>query len=155
LFTEQNSNTTLRKEIELNEKVLLLADDDIITVSPMRRRLEARGFNVEVAYDAKQIIEQLLRLEKLDLLILDVMMPLAGAFDEPTEGLEAGLEILRRIRKNSPFERWRNLPVLSYTVRGAERRIREELESLGAHVIPKGDPVQFVVDKILEMTSNN
>jgi len=147
--------TYFGEDIELNEKILLLADDDILTVDAMRAVLERQGFIVEVAHDARETIALLLQLEKLDLLILDVMLPLAGTLiDEPTGGLEAGLRILHLIREEASFKRWSNLPVLCYTVRGDNRRIREELESLGARVITKGMPPKVAVDAILEMVSN-
>lgn len=135
-------------------KVLLLADDDSLTVNAMVPVLERDGLIVKVARNAKETIEQLLQLEKLDLLILDVMLPLAGAFEESTGGLEAGIKVLRFIREEARFERWCDLPVLCYTVRGIHRRIREELESLGARVITKGESPEFVLDAIREMMSN-
>jgi CheY-like chemotaxis protein len=138
----------------LDEKVLLLADNDILIVAAMKPMLERKGFIVEVARNAKETIEKLFNLEKLNLLILEIVLPLAGAFKDATEGLEAGLKILRFIRGDLIFERWRDLPVLCYTIRSDNRRIQKELETLGAYVITKGKPPEVAVDKVLKILSS-
>jgi two-component system response regulator VanR len=73
--------------------VILLADDERIARSGMRRFLEAEGFKVEVAKDGAEALEKF-RAVRPDLVLLDVMMPKCNGFTACTE--------IRRIDRTVP-----------------------------------------------------
>ena len=81
---------------------MLVVDDDDAIVNLMRDFLEAEGFHVEAAKDARQA-QELLDNTAVDCVLLDVMMP--G---------ESGFELCRRIRRTS------DVPVLFLSARGEE-----------------------------------
>ena len=70
-----------------NAKTILLIEDDTFLSSLLKARLEKEGFAVIQAFDGEEGIE-LLKKEKPDLIILDIIMP----------GMD-GLELLETIRK--------------------------------------------------------
>ena len=134
-------------------KVVLFYEDDLMLLDVMGRILEEEGVTVEVARDAKEALDKLRRLETIDLLILDLMVPVKAALEDPTGGLESGLRLLQLMREDEKFRRWRDLPVLCYTVR-TDPRLRRQLMELGAQVMPKGDPPEGVLEKIREMLAD-
>ena len=81
---------------------MLVVDDDDAIVNLMRDFLEAEGFHVEAAKDARQA-QELLDNTAVDCVLLDVMMP--G---------ESGFELCRRIRRTS------DVPVLFLSARGED-----------------------------------
>ncbi len=52
---------------------ILLVDDDRELTSLLKELLEMEGFNVVIAYDGEQALQQID--SSIDLLLLDVMMP--------------------------------------------------------------------------------
>jgi len=80
---------------------VLIIDDDVDLVAAMRVTLEADGFVVADAQDGRRGL-QMLREEKPDVVILDVMM------DEIDEGLQVAYQI-----RSDPATR--DLPILMLT----------------------------------------
>ena len=81
-------------------RILLVEDDEeLSTITTMR--LERQGYRIVAAFDGEQAINKLLT-EKIDLILLDVMLP----------GLN-GLEVLRRLRME------KDTPVIMLTARDA------------------------------------
>lgn len=74
-------------------KVILLADDERIVRTGMRRFLEAEGFKVKVAKDGAEALEKF-RAIRPDLVLLDVMMPKCNGFTACSE--------IRRIDRTVP-----------------------------------------------------
>ncbi len=58
---------------------ILLVDDDVDLVKVMRGVLESKAYQVIVAYDGKEGLEKA-RQEKPDLVVLDILMPVADGF---------------------------------------------------------------------------
>ena len=81
---------------------ILVVDDERTLVKGIKFNLENEGYEVECAYDGAAAVE-IAREGKLDLVILDLMMP-------EVDGLEACM----RIREFS------NVPVIMLTAKGAE-----------------------------------
>jgi len=84
---------------------LLVVDDDREICTLLFQYLGRHGFRVSTAFDGAAMMERLEQ-ERIDLLVLDVMMP--G---------EDGLALCRRLR-TSP--RWRSLPIIMLTAMGEE-----------------------------------
>lgn len=78
---------------------ILIIDDDTELTGLLSDILELEGFNVTVAHNGQQGLE--CHNENVDLILLDVMMPVLG-----------GMETLRRLRENH------ETPVLMLTAKG-------------------------------------
>lgn len=81
---------------------ILVADDDREIVDIIRDSLTDEGYLVSDAYDGEEVLEKL-RSSKIDLVILDIMMPRLD-----------GLEALKLIKKTS------NVPVIMLSARGRD-----------------------------------
>ncbi|MBF0406932.1 MAG: response regulator [Candidatus Riflebacteria bacterium] len=98
-------------------KTILIVDDQEINRDILFRRLSKRGFNALAAADANHAIE-FVNTQKIDLIILDVMMP----------GID-GIELLQILRKEySPGK----LPIIMATAKDESDDIVQAL-SLGAN----------------------
>lgn len=58
---------------------ILLVDDDVDLVTVMRGALESKAYEVVVAYNGQEGLEKA-RKEKPDLVVLDILMPVADGF---------------------------------------------------------------------------
>lgn len=80
---------------------ILVVDDELDIAEAVRAVLEAEGYKVEIAADGRQCL-QLLREQRPDLLLLDVMMPVIdgfGVLDEmKNEGLRVPVVMMSAIR---------------------------------------------------------
>lgn len=70
---------------------VLIVDDEEVFVEMLAQRLEARGLEVDRAFDGEQALEKL-KSKELNVVILDVLMP----------GKD-GIEVLREIKKMKPL----------------------------------------------------
>jgi DNA-binding response OmpR family regulator len=85
------------------KRILIVEDDESISLG-LRMNLEAEGYEVEVVADGESAIERIRKLEALDLVILDVMLPRMN-----------GLEVLRTLRAEG-----NRVPIIVLSARGAE-----------------------------------
>ncbi len=90
---------TQKGGVPINERILVVEDEKQIA-KILKIELEYEGYEVVVAYDGKSGLQSALN-EKLDLILLDVMLPEMN-----------GIEVLRRIRKENS-----QIPVLLLTAR--------------------------------------
>src|SRR5687768_2790554 len=81
-------------------KRIIVVEDNQIVASVYRTKLQAEGFQVEVASDGVAGLEMIMRL-KPDLVLLDIVLPKMS-----------GVEILERIRAREEF---RTLPVIVFS----------------------------------------
>jgi DNA-binding response OmpR family regulator len=81
---------------------ILIVDDDVELVGLLRFALTGAGYEVVTAFDGEQALQRL-RDQALELVILDVNLPLLDGF-----------KVLEQLRKYS------QVPVMMLTVRGAE-----------------------------------
>lgn len=81
---------------------VLIVDDDVELCRLLSERLTSEGFALEAVHDGPHGLDRVLSQEHA-LVILDLMLPRMG-----------GLEVLRRVRKQSP------VPVLILTARGED-----------------------------------
>jgi CheY-like chemotaxis protein len=101
----------------LKGKIVLVADDDVRNIFSLTKSLEAYGMKVISAIDGKEAIKQLNELPKVDLVLMDMMMPEMD-----------GYEATRRIRE---MPKYRNLPVIAVTAK-AMTGDREKCINAGA-----------------------
>lgn len=86
--------------MEIIKYRILVVEDEVQIAKVLKIELEYEGYEVLVAHDGKSGLEAALH-EKLDLILLDVMLP----------GLN-GIEILRRVRKTNSL-----IPIILLTAR--------------------------------------
>ncbi|MBC7903633.1 MAG: response regulator, partial [Gemmatimonadaceae bacterium] len=101
----------------LKGKTILITDDDVRNIFSLTKSLESYGMNVVSAFDGREALRQLEEFPKIDLVLMDMMMPEMD-----------GYESTRRIRENPKF---RNLPVIAVTAK-AMTGDREKCINAGA-----------------------
>ncbi|ACT91662.1 response regulator [Dyadobacter fermentans] len=101
----------------LNNKTVLIADDDVRNIFSLSKSLENYKMNVLTALDGKEALQKLQENPSVDVVLLDMMMPQMD-----------GYETAKRIRENP---QWRNLPVIAVTAK-AMTGDREKCINAGA-----------------------
>lgn len=96
---------------------ILVVDDQPINVQLLKRKLEREGIRVTAAYNGLEALE-LVKKEKPDLILLDVMMPDMD-----------GIEVCQRLQAN---EDTRGVPVIFITARTTKE---SKLEGLGVGAV--------------------
>ncbi|MFW5831574.1 MAG: response regulator, partial [Prolixibacteraceae bacterium] len=101
----------------LKNKKVLLVDDDVRNIYSLYSVLEKEGMKIIVANDGKEAIEKLKEAEKVDIILMDVMMPEMD-----------GIETTKKIKK---MPEYRNIPVIAVTAK-AMMEDREKCIQAGA-----------------------
>ena len=101
----------------LKGKTVLVADDDVRNIFSLTKSLENYEMNVISAIDGKDALKQLAEHKKVDIVLMDMMMPEMD-----------GYESTRRIRENPKY---RNLPIIAVTAK-AMMGDREKCINAGA-----------------------
>ena len=96
---------------------ILVADDEPHIGRIIKMKLEQGPFRVSLAYDGEEALEFINNDERLDLALLDLMMPKMS-----------GLDVLRKVREQ---ERFKSLPCIILTAGGDAKHERDAL-ALGA-----------------------
>ncbi len=99
-------------------KQVLLVDDDMRNAFALNKFLKSRGMEVTIANNGKKALEILDRGDKVDIVLMDIMMPVMD-----------GYETMQRIRKQ---EKFKSLPILALTAKAMETD-REECIRCGAN----------------------
>lgn len=87
----------------LKDKTVLIADDDVRNIFALTKALEAYGMKVLSAIDGKEALKQLEENNKVDIVLMDMMMPDMD-----------GYQSTKRIREKWKFK---NLPVIAVTAK--------------------------------------
>lgn len=124
LFAEATS--LIRERHALSEKIpaetispaqrkrrILVADDDPAILQVMALRLQTLGFEVKVAFDGEEVLEQVKAEEPIDLILLDMKMPRMDGF-----------EVCRQLKALK-----KGIPVVAFTAYGQE--LKDKLGGLG------------------------
>jgi CheY-like chemotaxis protein len=101
----------------LKDKKILIVDDDMRNSFALSKLLSDKGLIIKIAQDGQKALE-LLAKEKVDLVLMDIMMPVMD-----------GYETTRRIRSQPEL---RHLPVLALTAK-AMKGDREKCLEAGAN----------------------
>jgi signal transduction histidine kinase/DNA-binding response OmpR family regulator/CHASE3 domain sensor protein len=101
----------------LKDKTILIADDDVRNIFSLTKSLESYGMKVISAIDGKDAINQLEAHDKVDLVLMDMMMPEMDGYDST-----------RRIRE---LPKYKNLPIIAVTAK-AMTGDREKCINAGA-----------------------
>jgi signal transduction histidine kinase/DNA-binding response OmpR family regulator/CHASE3 domain sensor protein len=101
----------------LKGKTVLVVDDDVRNIFSLTKSLESYGMNVISAIDGKEALRQLESHTKIDMVLMDMMMPELD-----------GYETTKRLRQ---MPQYRNLPVIAVTAK-AMTGDREKCIAAGA-----------------------
>jgi CheY-like chemotaxis protein len=107
------------RDAALENRVILVAEDDVRNVFAITSILEPRGATVVIARNGREAIDALQRGDEqgrpVDLVLMDLMMPELD-----------GLAAMREIRKQP---RWRKLPILALTAKAMKTDQEQCLEA--------------------------
>ncbi|UUV18772.1 response regulator [Fusobacteria bacterium ZRK30] len=91
---KKHKNVVTSNDDEIfKDKKILVVDDDMRNVFALSSILEMNGIDVEIANDGIEALEKLKDMEKIDLVLMDIMMPVMD-----------GYEAIREIRKMNEFK---------------------------------------------------
>lgn len=118
---KQSKTSRYKKMGELSEvlkgKTILIADDDVRNIFSLTKSLENFGIKVLSAIDGKEALKQLQEKDKVDLVLMDMMMPEMD-----------GYESTKRIRS---IPKYKALPIIAVTAK-AMTGDREKCIAAGA-----------------------
>jgi len=128
LFNHTKVESSLEEKIEENEDFsdlnvdlshinILLVDDDIKNIFVLDSAFSEFGAEVQVAYNGKEALEKLHEDKSIDIVLMDIMMPIMD-----------GYEAIEEIRKDQDLK---HLPIIAVTAK-AMREDRDKCISLGA-----------------------
>lgn len=118
----------------LKGKTILMADDDMRNIYALTTVLENEGVNIICAYDGKEAMEKLEKNPQIDLVLMDIMMPVMDGYQAMTE-----------IRKN---DKYKKIPLLAVTAKAMEGE-KEKCSDAGASdYIPKPINQEQLISKI-------
>ncbi len=117
-------------------KKVLIADDEPNIVTSLEFLLEHNGYDVRVARDGQEVLDQLPEYQP-DLILLDVMMPVRNGF-----------EICQTIRANPE---WRETKIVMLTAKGRDIEATKGL-ALGADAyVTKPFSTKDLVERVREL----
>jgi two-component system OmpR family response regulator len=92
-------------------KRLLVVEDEAHLAAGLKLNLELDGYNVDVAANAKQAAEKLIRVDRYDAIVLDVMLPDVNGFELCQRLRDAGnfVPVIMLTARSSPDDRVRGL----------------------------------------------
>jgi len=112
---------------------VLLVDDDLRNTFALSKVLKKQGRNVTLADNGQMALEQLEKAEKIDIVLMDIMMPVMD-----------GHEAMRRIRQQPQYQ---NLPIIALTAKAMQEDRRKCVEAGASDYLTK--PVD--IDKLVAM----
>ncbi|WP_132053581.1 response regulator [Pseudocnuella soli] len=128
----RNNRMSIFGEV-LRGKTVLIADDDVRNIFSLTKALEQQGVQVVSAIDGRDALKQLETTGKIDLVLMDMMMPEMD-----------GYEAIREIRKQG---RYRNLPIIAVTAKAMTGDREKCIEAGASDYITK--PVD--IDQLLSL----
>jgi two-component system, OmpR family, alkaline phosphatase synthesis response regulator PhoP len=102
---------------------VIMADDEPHIGRIVQMKLEQGPFVVTLTYDGEEALEAVRSAERIDLLLLDLMMP-----------RKTGLEVLRVLREE---ERFKSLPIIILTAGGNAQDLRAAMQLGATEVLTK------------------
>ena len=99
----QNESADVAYENELSEKNILIVDDDSRNIFTLTSTLESMDAEVFSAFNGQEALEVLEGEEKIDLILMDIMMPVMD-----------GLVAIKSIKENDKFK---DIPIIAITAK--------------------------------------
>ena len=111
----KNIKFSEEKENLLNNKNILIVDDDMRNVFSLTSALEEKGMNVVVGRNGSEGIKKLYEKNNIDLILMDVMMPEMD-----------GYTAMKEIRKEKQFD---NIPIIAITAKSMKEDRQKCIEA--------------------------
>lgn len=111
----RNIKFSEEKENLLNNKNILIVDDDMRNVFSLTSALEEKGMNVVVGRNGSEGIKKLYEKNNIDLILMDVMMPEMD-----------GYTAMKEIRKEKQFD---NIPIIAITAKSMKEDRQKCIEA--------------------------
>ncbi|MBN2029267.1 response regulator [bacterium] len=121
---------------ETERKCILIVEDNMSYLKILKMRLESRGYRTIVTEDGLESLN-LVRQEKPDLIICDLMVPRLNGFQ------------VTRIVKND--KNTRHIPIIVLTSRNLEEDIELALKCGADVFINKAETFEFIIEKIKQL----
>jgi len=102
---------------------VIMADDEPHIGRIVQMKLEQGPFAVTLTYDGEEALEAVHKAERVDLLLLDLMMP-----------RKTGLQVLRVLREE---DRFKSLPIVILTAGGNAQDLRAAMQLGATEVLTK------------------
>ncbi|MFA6431226.1 MAG: response regulator [Candidatus Margulisiibacteriota bacterium] len=119
----------------MQNKKILLVDDELDMAEMVKLRLEANGYTVAIAVDGQQAFD-MARESLPDLIVLDIMLPKID-----------GYQVCRMLKSD---EKYKNIPIIIFSARVQDPKfIYDELGANG--YIPKPFDPKKLLDMIKEL----
>ena len=119
----------------MNPKKILVVDDEVDLLETIRFPLEIEGYNVLVAYNGEEALNQA-RKENPDLILLDLMLPKLD-----------GYKVCRLLKFD---ERYKHIPILMLTAKTQEKDKVLGMETGADEYITKPFDMDYLLKKVKE-----
>ena len=119
------------REAVFEGRTVLIVEDDVRNVFALTAVLEPKGARTMIARNGREALEQLEKAPKIDLVLMDIMMPEMD-----------GLEATRRLRKD---RRWAKLPVIALTAKAMQDDRDRALAAGASDYLAKPIDVEMLV----------
>lgn len=116
----------------------MIVDDDPRNIFALKLTLKARGFDIETALGAEEAIEKLENDKKIDLVLMDMMMP-------EIDGYQA-IGMIREI------DRFHHIPIIAVTAQAMEEDRQKCIDAGATDYIKKPIDVDQLL-KVIEKVS--
>jgi len=117
-------------------KKILVVDDDELVLIALTELLKPRGYEVETALNGPIALELLSR-DRVDLIILDIIMPQMS-----------GLEVCRKIRE---METYNDVPIVMLTAKSTDEDKQQGMEAGANLFLPKPISPQRLIQLVDEV----
>lgn len=111
------------REKDLEDKLILLVDDDVRNIFALKNALESRGARTEIARNGREAVDKVRSNPRIELVLMDIMMPVMN-----------GYEAIAEIRKDQKFK---NLPIIAVTAKAMADDQEKCLEAGADDYLPK------------------
>ena len=135
-----NFNMSEEKNDEHKYKILIVDDDDFL-VDMYSTKFGISGVDTQVFKSGEQVLDYLRGEGKVDLLLLDIVIPIMS-----------GIEILAEIRKEKLLP---NVPVVMLTNQNDEKDISEAKKlGVSGYIVKSSATPSEVVDEVIKIIKN-
>lgn len=124
--------------LDNDQRHILVADDEAHIGRIIKIKMEQGPFRVSLAFDGQEAVDILEQEDRIDLVVLDLMMPRLS-----------GLDVLDRIRSTG---RWKDIPCIILTAAGQEDYERDARESGATDFITKPFSPKKLYTRIAQLT---
>lgn len=124
--------------IDIEPRHILVADDEAHIGRIIKIKMEQGPFRVTLAFDGQEAVDILEQEDRIDLVVLDLMMPRLS-----------GLDVLDRIRAS---DRWKDVPCIILTAAGQQEYEHDARESGATDFLTKPFSPKRLYSLIAQLT---